>query len=80
MTDTDPQTEAMRLQLFRRMSPQKRLALAVGWSTSLRRLSRAAVRQEFAGLSEEALRQKFAERWLGRELAARVYPESQTDG
>jgi hypothetical protein len=80
MTDTDVQTEAMRLQLFRRMSPQKRLAMAVGWSTSLRRMSRAAVRQEFTGLPEAGQRRMFAERWLGPDLAAKVYPDSRSHG
>lgn len=74
MTDTSPQAEAMRLDLFRRMSPQKRLAMAAGWSTSLRRMSLAALAKENAGLPEAAVKRLFAERWLGAELAARVYP------
>lgn len=80
MNDTPPQTEAMRLELFRRMSPQKRLAMAAGWSTSLRRMSMAAIRRENASLSEGRLRRLFAERWLGPELAAKVYPDCCGNG
>lgn len=80
MTDTDQQTESLRLQLFRRMSPARRLAMATGWSTSLRQMSRAALRQQHADEPEERLRRRFAERWLGPELAAKVYPLTETHG
>ena len=55
------------------MTPAKRLALATGWSSALRELTRAALRNQFTGASEDELKRHFAQRWLGPELAAKVY-------
>lgn len=73
MTDTDSQSEEVRLRILRAMSPARRLTLAVGWSTALRDMTRAGLRQQFSGASETRLSRLFAERWLGPELAAKVY-------
>ncbi len=80
MNDNDQKAETLRLQLLRQMPPGKRLALAAGWSTSLRHLSRAALRQQHAGASGLELQRLFAERWLGPELAAALYPTAEVHG
>lgn len=74
MTDTDHESEKLRLDIFRRMSPARRLAMAAGWSTSLRQMSRAALKQQHQGATDAQLQRLFANRWLGPELAAAVYP------
>jgi len=73
MEDTDPKAEEVRIRLLRAMSPARRLALAAGWSNTLRELTRATLRDQFVGESEEQIRRRFADRWLGEELAEKVY-------
>ena len=81
MDDTDRRAEALRLDLLRAMSPGRRLQLAVQWSTALRTLCQAGLRAQFPGASEAELHRRFAERWLGEDLAHRVYPPPrQADG
>lgn len=80
MTDTDAKADEVRIALLRAMSPARRLALATGWSTTLRELTRASLREQFAGESETKLRRRFAERWLGEELATKAYGPAVADG
>lgn len=80
MTDTDPKSEEVRISLFRAMPPARRLAMAAGWSTTLRNMSRAGLRQQFSGASDTRLNRLFADRWLGPELAAKVYGPLDADG
>jgi hypothetical protein len=80
VNDSNPQADAVRLTLFKGMSPSRRLAMATGWSTSMRELVRANLRRQFHGASEASLRRLMAERWLGNELAAKVYGPADTHG
>ena len=73
ITDTAPAADQVRLELFRAMTPARRLALAAGWSDALRQLLRAQIRQERPDAPEAELRRAFASRWLGEELAAKAY-------
>ena len=73
MTDTASAADRLRLELFRAMTPARRLALAAGWSDSLRQLLRAKIRQERPEATEAELHRAFASRWLGEELAAKAY-------
>jgi hypothetical protein len=73
MEDTDQEVDALRLKLLRAMTPARRLQLAADWSAALRTLCQAGVRAQFPGASEAELHRRFAERWLGEDLAGKVY-------
>lgn len=80
VNDSSPDAEAVRLTLIQRMSPSRRLAMATGWSNSLREMVRASVRSQFKGAPENFVRRLLAERWLGSELATKVYGPPDTHG
>ncbi len=46
----------------------------------MRELVRSNLKTQFAGDSEAFLQRLFAERWLGRELAVKVYGPSEKYG
>jgi hypothetical protein len=54
--------------------------MATGWSNSMRELVRANLKRQFDGASENFVRRRLAERWLGTELAAKVYGPLDTHG
>ncbi|MCX6876679.1 MAG: hypothetical protein NTW21_23155 [Verrucomicrobia bacterium] len=80
MNDSQPQAEAVRLRILRAMSPARRLALAAGWTASLRTLIRARVAEESGAATALRQRRLFAERWLGPELALKVYGPLDSHG
>ena len=73
MNDTSHEAEAVQMRLLRAMPPERRLAMAVRWSTSLREMIRAKLRQENPEATEAHVHRLLADRWLGAELAARIY-------
>ncbi len=73
MTDTTIQAEQIRLRALQTMTPTKRLSMAVGWSQSVREMSRAALRRQFPHFTEAELHRHLSERLLGPELATKVY-------
>jgi len=70
MNDTSPEAAAVQLEVLRKMEPWRRLRLAMSWSTSLRDMIRASLRDENREASEETIDRMLADRWLGPELAA----------
>lgn len=73
MNDTTNEAEQVRLQALRTMSPTRRLSMALGWSQSVRELSRAGLRRQHPQCSDKELHRLMADRLLGAELAATVY-------
>jgi len=73
MNDTTPAADNLRMELLRSMTPARRLALATGWSSSLRAMVQAKLRQELPRATEAERLRLFASRWLGEELAAKAY-------
>ena len=73
MNDTTAAAEKARLSALRAMTPERRFSMALGWSQSIRDMSRAGLRERFPDHSEEQLNRLMAERLLGPELAAKVY-------
>jgi hypothetical protein len=73
ITDTDPKAEEARLRALRAMSPERRLSLAMGWSKSVREMTRSGLRQQFPQMNERDILRLLAGRWLGEELATKVY-------
>jgi hypothetical protein len=80
VTDTSIEAEAIQLRILRAMPPGRRLALATGWSGSLRSMIRAKLHDDNRGATPAQLHRLFADRWLGPELAAAVYDPSNTNG
>ena len=68
LSDTDPETERVHLELLRRASPGKRLHLALSLSRSVMTLSRRGLAQRFPDASPEdiGLRRRVA--LVGRAL------------
>ncbi|HBJ86252.1 MAG TPA: hypothetical protein DDZ88_20785 [Verrucomicrobiales bacterium] len=73
MNDTSPTAEAMRMRALQAISPARRLSLALGWSRSVRELTRSSLRQQHPELSPDSLHRLLAERFLGKELALKAY-------
>ena len=73
MKDTSAQADEMRLRILRAMPPSRRLGMAVGWSSSLRELTLSRLKKEFDTASEPEIKRLLADRWLGPQLAAKVY-------
>ena len=73
MNDTTSTAEAMRLRALQAMTPARRLGLALGWSQSLRELTRRLLHQQHPELPPLELHRLLAERLLGKELAQKAY-------
>jgi hypothetical protein len=73
MNDTSSTAEAMRLRALQAMTPTRRLGLALGWSQSVRELTRSSLRQQHPELPPQELHRLLAERLLGKELAQKAY-------
>lgn len=73
MNDTNPTAEIMRMRALQAMSPARRLSLALGWSQSVRELTKSSLHQQHAELLPQDLHRLLAERLLGKELALKAY-------
>jgi hypothetical protein len=80
MNDTSAKAEQVRLCALRAMSPTRQLSMALGWSQSMRELSRAGLRRQFPNFSEQDLHRLMAERVLGTELALKAYGPMNSHG
>lgn len=72
--DTTPEAWAIQINIHRRMSPSRRLELALQMSDSLRRVVASGVRSRHAEYSEEQVRLATARLWLGEDLFRQVHP------
>jgi hypothetical protein len=64
----------VQIDIYRRMSPNRRLELALQMSDSLRSVVAAGVRNRHPDYSEEQVRLAVARLWLGDELFHQVHP------
>jgi hypothetical protein len=80
MNDTSPEAAQVQLEILRRMSPTRRLQLALGWSASLRGMIRANLKKQFPEDTEAQHKRRFAGRWLGEKLAEKVYGPLEANG
>jgi hypothetical protein len=72
--DTTPEAWRVQVEVYRRMSPSRRLELACQMTDSLRRVVAAGVRARHPEYSEEQVRLAFARLWLGDDLFCKVHP------
>ena len=80
VNDTSIQADAVRVKVLQTMSPSRRFAMATGWSTSMREMVWAGLKRQFSEAPEGVRRRLLAERWLGAELAAKVYGPIDPNG
>ena len=69
LSDTDPETERVHLEMLRRASPGRRLGLALSLSRSVMSLSRQGLSGRHPGASPEELGLRFVALHYGEELA-----------
>jgi len=72
LTDTDPETERVQLELMRRASPERRLTLALSLSRTVMSLSRAGLARGTPGGSVDEIGLRFVALHYGSELANEV--------
>ena len=77
--DTTPEAARVQWDIFRRMSPSKRLELALRMSDSLRNVVASGVRDRHPEWSEEQIRLAVIRLTLGNELFRHVYPHAEVE-
>ena len=78
LTDTDPEAARVQLELLRRATPARRLALALSLSRSVLELSREGIARREPGASAQEVGLQFVELHYGRGLAAELRAELAT--
>lgn len=74
--DTSPDVERVQIEIFRRMSPEKRLQLAVELTNTSRKLLAEGVRLRHPEYDEEMVRLAVIRLILPEELFLAVYPRA----
>jgi hypothetical protein len=72
--DTTPEAAAVQLEVFRRMSDDRRLQLALQMSNTLRRLAADGVRERHPDYSEDQVRLAVIRLTAGEELFRQAFP------
>ena len=71
--DTHPDAERVLIELLRRATPARKMAMVLGANRTARRLALTGLRERHPSDSPARLRRRLAELWLGPELAAKAY-------
>jgi hypothetical protein len=79
-TDTDPEIEALQVQLLRSVPAWQKMKMLAGLNASARALAMAGIRKRYPHESEVELRRRLADLLLGPELAQNVYGAQKDDG
>jgi hypothetical protein len=69
LSDTDPETERVHLELLRRASPGRRIRLALSLSRTVMGLSRGGLARRHPGASPEEVGLRFVALHYGDDLA-----------
>ena len=72
-SDTDPEVEALQIELWRHASPTHKMNMLAQLNVSARRLALAGLRARYPQASEAELRRRLAALLLGEDLAREVY-------
>jgi len=75
-SDTTEEAARMQIELWRAMTPAQKLELASGLTVAVQRLCLAGIRMRHPEASERECFLRLAIIKLGRELAAKAYPET----
>lgn len=71
--DTTPDAEAVQLEVFRKMSPRRKLELMAEANRNAREMALAGLRLRHPDADEEELFRRLMDLTLGAELAERVF-------
>jgi len=77
--DTSPEAERVLIRLWREATPARKVALMHDTTRALQEFLLAGLRERHPDDSTERLRRRFADAWLGPELARLAYGESPDD-
>jgi hypothetical protein len=77
--DTSPEAERELVRLWRQATPQRKFALVLDTTRALQEFLLAGLRERYPQESAVRLRRRFADLWLGPELAQRAYGEMPDD-
>ena len=77
--DTSPEAERVLIELWRRATPARKFGLVLDTTRALQEFMLAGLRKRHPGESPAQLRRRFAEAWLGPELARRAYGDATND-
>jgi hypothetical protein len=78
LSDTDPETERVQLELLRRAGPARRLQLALSLSRAVIGLSRGGLARRLADASPEEVGLRFVALHYGADLADALRAELQS--
>jgi hypothetical protein len=71
--DTHPDAERVLIELLRRATPARKMAMVLDANRTARLLAMAGLRDRHPEDSPARLRRRLADLWLGPELAAKAY-------
>ena len=71
--DTHPEAERVLIELLRRATPARKMAMVIDANQTARLLALTGLRERNPAASASALRRRLADLWLGADLAAKAY-------
>ncbi len=77
--DTSPEAESVLIELWRQATVARKFSLILDTTRTLQEFMLAGLRERHPDDSPARLRRRFADLWLGPELARRVYGKSPDD-
>jgi hypothetical protein len=80
LSDTDPEAALVQLELLRKATPARRLALALSLSRSVMELARSGIARRMPGASDRELGLRFVALHYGEDLARELDAHLTTRG
>ena len=77
--DTSPEAEEVLIRLWREATPARKFQIMNDTTQALREFMMAGLRERYPNETPERLRRRFADLWLGPELARRAYGDLPDD-
>jgi len=77
--DTSAEAEQVLIQLWRAATPARKFAIVLDTTCALQEFLWSGLRERHPDETPERLRYRFAEAWLGPELARRAYGTMPND-
>jgi len=77
--DTSPEAERVLIELWRQASPARKLSLILNTTRTLQEFLLAGLRERHPDEPPERLRRRFADLWLGPDLASRALGPAPDD-
>jgi hypothetical protein len=76
-SDTHPKMEALQIELLRRMSPEKKLAILDSLNETVKTLAVSGIKERHPNATPQEIHFMLAELMLGAELARKVYAHAK---